>query len=145
MKLSGGSEVQGSPEQVFDRLMDPALLARCIPGCDHMEEVEPGVYATSIGAGVGAVKRHFEGRVTVSEVDRPNGYRLTISGDSPVGHVDGGARVRLEPTSGTTRVTYEGEARLSGLLAAFGGRMLEGAANKAVASFFERLVQEAGR
>lgn len=142
MKLSGGAEAQGTPEELFERLLDPALLSRCIPGCEQIEELEPGVYRTVVAAGVGGMKRRFEGRVTVSDVVRPTSYRLTISGESPVGHVTGEARIRLAPVGTATRVSYDGEAKVAGMMAAFGGRLLEGAANKAVAGFFERLVRE---
>lgn len=145
MKLEGGAEVEGTVEEVFDRLLDPALLARCIPGCERMEEVEPGVYETEVAAGVGAVKSKFAGRVSVTDVNRPTSYQLTISGQSPVGHVNGSAAIRLESIGSTTRVTYTGEAKVSGLMASFGGRLIEGAANKAVASFFQTLVKEATR
>lgn len=147
MKLSGSAEVPGAPDKVFAHLLDPALIARCIPGCERLEEVAPGVYETVVSAGRGLLKGHFAGRVVVSEVARPESYTLSITGHGPGANVEGSARLRLTPAAaGTaTRVSYEGEGRVRGIAAAFGGRLLEGAAKSALARFFERLVEEAGR
>ena len=142
MKLVGSIELAEPPEQVFDQLLDPQLLARCIPGCRRMDEVSPGVYETEIEAGVGAVKGSFAGRVTLSDVERFRGYSIAVEGKSTVGYVRGAATVRLEANDGGTRVHYDGKAQVSGLIAAVGGRLLDAAAQKVARDFFERLAAE---
>jgi carbon monoxide dehydrogenase subunit G len=139
LRLSGSADLEGAPAEVFERLLEPALLARCIPGCEGMREVAPGVYETTVKAGVGMVKGRFDGVVTVADVVRPERYRLSIEGKSAVGHLAGEALIRLEATPAGTRVHYEGEPRVSGLLASVGGRLIDAAARKVARDFFERL------
>lgn len=142
MKLAGSAEVAGSPEQIFDKLLEPAVLTRCIPGCESMEETAPAVYDTVVKAGVGAVKGSFRGQVTVSDVARPHSYRLSIEGKSTVGFVRGGANIRLEPTTTGARIHYDGEAKISGLLASVGARLLDASAKGVAQKFFEALARE---
>ena len=142
MNVEGTAEIAQPREAVFDRLMDPNFLSRCIPGCESLEEIEPGRYKTLIKSGVGAVRGSFKGTATLSDVVRPESYTLSVEGKSTVGHVRSVARLRLEEMGSGTRVHYEGEAKISGLLARVGGRLLEPAAKKVAGEFFERLTRE---
>ena len=142
MKLAGQAELKGTPEEVFDRLLDPVLLKACIQGCQRLERVAEGLYELEVKAGVGAVQGSFKGRVTLSDVRRFQGYRMDVEGKSPVGYLKGGASVRLEGMDGGTRIHYDGEAQLSGLLASVGARLIDAAAKKVAQQFFERLASE---
>lgn len=145
MKVSGTAELEGEPSEAFRRLLDPWVLLRCIPGCESMEEVATGEYTTRIRAGVGPVKGTFEGTVTLSDLECPARYRMRVVGRSTVGHVDGEAQITLEPAGERTLVRYEGQARISGLLASVGNRLIEVAARKVVRQFFDRLTGELAR
>jgi hypothetical protein len=142
LKLTGTAEIAGRPEAVFDRLLDPAVLARCIPGCERLERVGEGVYELDVKAGVGAVKGSFRGRVTLSDVQRFHGYRMDLEGKSPVGLVKGGASVRLAASESGTRIHYDGEGTVSGLLASVGARLIDAAARQVAQQFFEKLASE---
>lgn len=142
MKLSGTAELAGAPEEVFDRLLDPAVLKNCIPGCQRLEPVGDGVYEFEVKAGVGGVQGSFRGRVTLSDVRRFQGYRLDVEGQSPVGYVKGGANVRLAAIETGTRIHYDGEGALSGLLASVGARLIDAAAKTVARQFFEKLARE---
>ena len=142
MKVQGSADIPRPREAVFDRLLDPEFLKRCIPGCESLEEIEPGRYRTVIKSGVGAVRGSFKGTATLSDVVRPEGYTLSVEGKSTVGHVRSVAKLSLEEIEAGTRVHYDGEAKISGLLARVGGRLLEPAAKKVAGEFFERLARE---
>jgi carbon monoxide dehydrogenase subunit G len=143
VKLRGEALLHGSPEEVWRRLLDPVLIARCIPGCQRLEEVSPGHFETLVSGGVGILHGRFHGDVRISDPDPPRSYRMSLSGDSTVGHVRGSALLRLRPEGACTRVSYEGEAQIKGLLSLFGGRKLEGVAHEVVGRFFQRLMSEA--
>jgi carbon monoxide dehydrogenase subunit G len=145
LKLEGSAQVALEPAAVFDQLLDPKVLARCIPGCERMEKNEDGAYETLVSAGIGAVKGSFKGVVTLSDVVAPERYRLSISGKSPVGYIDGGALISLEPADDGTTIRYDGEAKVSGKIAAVGGRLIDAAARTLVRNFFDRLAVEVAR
>src|SRR3546814_15497103 len=72
---------------------------------------------------VGPVKARFQGAVTLSELDPPNGY--TISGEGKggsAGFAKGGARVRLADEGAATLLSYDVDAQVGGKLAQIGPR-----------------------
>jgi hypothetical protein len=88
------------------------------------------------------VKAKFGGKVTLSDLDPPNGY--TISGEGSggaAGFAKGGAKVALEdapagPNGGGTLLKYQVNAQIGGKLAQIGSRLVDGAARKMADEFF---------
>lgn len=141
LNLEGKATLPGAPEMVFDRLLDPAVLKRCITGCESLEPTGPGAYLAVVKFGVGAIKGTFRATLTVSEVNRPSSCRIAIEGKSPVGYVQGGAVVTLVADGAGTALTYAGEGKISGMLAAVGQRLIGAASQKCADEFFERFAR----
>ena len=88
-------------------------------------------------AKVGPVKARFGGKVTLSDLDPPNGY--TISGEGSggaAGFAKGGAEVRLAEDPGGTMLTYTVRATVGGKLAQIGSRLIDATARKMAEEFF---------
>jgi carbon monoxide dehydrogenase subunit G len=97
MTMNGEVMLPASRERVWAALNDPAILKSCIPGCEELTKVSDTELtakgARRGGAGEGAVL----GKVTLSDLDPPNGYRISGEGQGGVaGFAKGGATVRLE-------------------------------------------------
>lgn len=143
MRVRGSATAPGDREHVFDRLLDPDVLARCIPGCESLEKQSEDKYVVTVTAGVGAVKGTFKGDVEISKIERPECYTMTIGGKSPVGHARGQIGLVLEvDEDGATRIEYDGEIKVSGMIAAVGQRLLGAAARKLTGEFFTNLQTE---
>ncbi len=150
MKLEGEAAIAAPVAQAFARLLDPAVLAACIPGCTEMVREGTSTYTVTVKTGVGPVQGTFAGRVELSEIEPPRRYRMTISGKSLVGHVRGDAEITLvavAPVAAaakpTTIIRYQADLRVAGLIASVGGRLIEAAAKKVVSEFFARLAERA--
>ena len=88
---------------------------------------------------IGPVKAKFKGKVTLSDLDPPNGYKISGQGDGGVaGFAKGGATVKLEPKDGGTLLSYTVEAQIGGKLAQLGQRLINGAAKKMADEFFKK-------
>ena len=88
---------------------------------------------------VGPVKARFTGAVTLSELDPPNGYKISGEGKGGVaGFAKGEAKVRLEDAEGGTELFYDVEAKVGGKIAQLGSRLIDGFARKMADQFFER-------
>ena len=84
------------------------------------------------------MKARFKGRVTLSDLDPPNGYKISGQGDGGVaGFAKGGATVTLVEKDGGTLLTYAVEAQIGGKLAQLGQRLINGAAKKVADEFFQ--------
>jgi carbon monoxide dehydrogenase subunit G len=93
--------------------------------------------AATATASVGPVKAKFKGKITLSNIDRPNGYRVSGEGSSgAAGFAKGGATVTLRPDGDGTLLHYDVEATVGGKLAQIGSRLVDAAARKMAEDFF---------
>lgn len=125
---------------VWAALNDPAVLKASIPGCESLEMTSPTAMTAKVTLKVGPVKATFGGNVTLSEIDAPNGYRISGEGSGGVaGFAKGGATVKLEEDGpDATILTYAVEAQIGGKLAQLGSRLIDSTAKKLAGEFFER-------
>lgn len=149
MKLEGNAELTGLPEAVFGRLLDPETLRRCIKGCETLDEMQDQpegtrAYAATVKVGVGAIKGRFKATVSLSEIVEPTAYDMSIAAKSPVGHISGTAHVVLSAKDDDTSLTWNADAKVSGVIAAVGQRLLGAAAQKFANDFFTRVREELG-
>jgi carbon monoxide dehydrogenase subunit G len=124
---------------VWAALNDPEVLKRCIPGCQSLEMSSPTDMTAIVVVKVGPVKATFTGKVTLSDLDPPNGYKITGEGSGGVaGFAKGGASVRLEPDGDeATNLSYVVDAQIGGKLAQLGSRLIDSTAKKLAGEFFQ--------
>src|ERR1700690_1135370 len=98
MDISGEFRMPASREAVWKALNDPDILKQCIAGCEELTKNSDTEFVARVVARVGPVKAGFTGKVTLSDLDPPNGYKITGEGQGgAAGFAKGGADVRLEP------------------------------------------------
>jgi carbon monoxide dehydrogenase subunit G len=140
MELSNTRIVPAPPAAVWDALNDPAILKECVPGCESFERTGDDAYKVVLSARVGPVAARFNGKMTMSDVDPPNGYTLHFEGQGgAAGFARGEARVTLAPEGEQrTALTYAAKAQVGGKLAQVGSRLIDGVAAKMSDDFFAR-------
>ena len=143
LAAQGSVDIAAPPQRVFEVLLDPAALARVIPGCHGLQADGPNRYRADVTVGVGLIKARYEARISLSEIDAPHSLRLAGVGSSSLGTGAGDGAVRLEATPDGTRLHYDYRAQVGGKVAMVGSRMLEGAARVIVAQLFESLGRQA--
>jgi 2-furoyl-CoA dehydrogenase large subunit len=142
MAGTGTLTVPATPDIVWQALLDPAMLARTIPGCHKLDQLGPNNYRADVSLGVGIIKGHFAARVALSDLDPPRGVTLSGGLEGALGVTVGTGRVRLTPQDAGTRIDYDYAVEISGKVAAIGGRMLDGATRVLINQFFQRLLAE---
>ena len=139
MRMSAEQRVPASQQVVWDALNDPEVLRRSIPGCEYVEKIGDNELAAAVTAKVGPVKARFQGRIVLSDIDPPRGYRAAGEGrGGAAGFAKGNATVTLEPDGDVTLLKYDVEATVGGKLAQIGSRLVDAAANKFADDFFSR-------
>ena len=137
MKISGSATLASDPQQVWDAFHDPAVLARCLPGCERLTELGPDHYAMTVTAGVAAIKGTYDGEVSLRDPQHPDSFTMKASGAGAPGTVDADVVVRLAPGSaGGTDLTYDADAAVGGVIGGVGQRMLSGVTKKMAGQFF---------
>lgn len=139
MQINDSQRIPASREKVWAALNDPEILSQCIPGCQSLEQTAPNQMTATVVFKVGPVKATYCGKVTLSDLDPPNGYRIAGEGSGGVaGFAKGGASVRLESENpDVTVLRYNVEAQIGGKLAQLGARLIDSTARKLAGEFFE--------
>ncbi len=139
MELKGEYRIPAPREKVWAMLNDPEVLRAVIPGCETLEGSPQDGFAARVTTKVGPVKATFNGKVTLTDIDAPNSYRILGEGAGGVaGFAKGGAKVSLEEEApDVTILHYETEAQIGGKLAQLGSRLIDSTSRKLAANFFE--------
>jgi carbon monoxide dehydrogenase subunit G len=142
MTMTGEVELAAPREAVWKKLNDPEVLKACIPGCESLEMISDTEFQAVAVNKVGPVKARFKGKVRLTDIDPPNGYRISGEGDGGVaGFAKGGAVVALADRGAGTVLSYNVEAQIGGKLAQLGQRLVNGAAKKMADDFFSRFAK----
>jgi carbon monoxide dehydrogenase subunit G len=146
MDLTGEYRIPAPRETVWAALNNPDVLKACIPGCEELNKTSDTELVAKVVAKIGPVKAAFGGKVTLSDLDPPNGYTITGEGQGgAAGFAKGGAKVRLEAVDGgaATVLHYSADAQIGGKLAQIGSRLVEGTARKLADEFFAAFAAQA--
>ena len=139
MVMNGEVQLPAAQEAVWAKLNDPEVLKICIPGCESLEKLSDTEFQAVATNKIGPVKARFKGKVRLSDLDPPNGYKISGEGDGGVaGFAKGGAVVTLKAQDGGTLLSYNVEAQIGGKLAQIGQRLVNGAAKKLADQFFAK-------
>jgi carbon monoxide dehydrogenase subunit G len=139
MTMSGEQQLSAPREVVWAKLNDPEVLKVCIPGCESLERLSENEFQAVATNKIGPVKARFKGKVRLTDLDPPNGYKISGEGDGGIaGFAKGGATVTLSEKDGGTLLTYNVEAQIGGKLAQLGQRLINGAAKKLADEFFSK-------
>ena len=145
MELTDHYSLPVDRQTVWNALNDPDVLKGCIAGCETFERTGDNTFTSAVTARVGPVKARFTSKVTLSDVDPPNGYTLNFDGQGgAAGFGKGTARVVLTDEAGGTRLAYTAHAQVGGKLAQVGSRLIEGAAKKMAGDFFDKFSAQLG-
>ena len=140
MKIEGAHEIPAPRQRVWDAFLDPEQLKKAIPGCEKLEAIGGDEFKATMKVGVAAVKGTFEGKVRLADKKAPDSYRMGIEGSGGPGFVRGEAVITLTDTpSGGTRVAYNADVQVGGLIAGVGQRMLGGVSKMMADQFFNRM------
>jgi carbon monoxide dehydrogenase subunit G len=140
MQMNDSQTIPASREKVWAALNDPVVLKQCIPGCQELDMTSPTEMTAKVVIKVGPVKASFGGKVTLSDLDPPQGYKITGEGSGGVaGFAKGGAAIQLEAVGDDeTILHYQVDSQIGGKLAQLGGRLIDATAKKLAGEFFTK-------
>lgn len=142
MQIAYEYEFQTPRQTVWAHLQDEDTLRKTLPGCQSFEQVGENVYAAELGLSVGPVKGVFNGEVTLTDKDEPESYRLLLKGQGKPGEINADARIVLHEAGDGTRLTCEADVQVTGVLASFGQRVMNGIAKLILGQFFKGVTHE---
>lgn len=136
MKVAGQALLHAPIDRVWAALNDPIVLAEVIPGCERLEATGPDAYAMTVTAGVASIKGTYAGKVALEDRCEPTSFVLRASGAGGPGTVSANVKVALAQVEDGTRLDYDADAVVGGVIGGVGQRMLVGVAKKMAGEFF---------
>ncbi len=125
MKFTGENVLAAPVQQVWDALLDPAVLVRTIPGCERLEETGEHSYAMTVTAGVAAIKGTYDGTCTLHDLQPHESLTMEVQGAGAPGTI--GAQVAVALRRRRRRhhpLHYDADAVVGGMIGGVGQRML---------------------
>jgi len=137
VKISGSAVLHAAPDRVWAAVTDPAVLSAVIPGCDVLTPTADNTFALTVTLGVASIKGSYSGKVSFSDLVEPSSLTMRAKGSGGPGTIDTTVAVVLTGLSdGTTRLNYDADAMVGGMVGGVGQRVLAGVAKKTAGVFF---------
>jgi len=142
MKIQGTYNFDAPRERVWRALLDPAVLARTLPGCERLERVGENGFQGALNVQVGPVKGQFQGTLQISDLRPLEGYHMKLDGKGPNGFMNGEGDLRLTDNGSSTTLAYDLDTQVGGRVAGVGQRLLESSARSITRQGLEGLARE---
>ncbi len=136
MKFTEEFVLAAPVEQAWDALLDPAVLVRTIPGCERLEATGDNAYAMTVTAGVASIKGTYAGSCELRDLVEHESLVMKLDGAGAPGTIGATVQVRFIPEGSSTRISYDADAVVGGMIGGVGQRMLTSVSRRMAAEFF---------
>jgi len=143
MKVAGDATLSAPVQAVWSALNDPDVLIRAIPGCERLEISGVNAYNVTMSVAITAIRCTFTGEMRVAELKELAFLLVKASVAGGQGAVDVDLSLWLAAADGGgTRVRYEADAAVAGLIAGVGQWVLAAAAKRVADAFISGLDEQ---
>ena len=143
MKLTGNQILSATPSGVWEKLMDPETLARIVPGISKLERLSDNSFKSTLSIKIGPLSGSFNGSLQLEDIVEEKSFTLKAQQNSKIGNANAAVKINLTRLNEKqTEVAFDGDVKLSGMLATMGQRVIGGVANTLTKEFFNNLEKE---
>ena len=136
MKIEGKYIFNAPLASVWGYLQSPEAIAGCIPGCNKFEPTEENQFDVSMNIKVAAIRGKYSGTVNLSDISYLETYTMTVDGRGTGGYIKATGILNFTAIDNHTEVFVSGEAKVTGLIARVGQRIMTGASRMLMNQFF---------
>ena len=138
MKLNGTHKFKANSTRVFNAILDPATLQKCIPGCESVSVLDATRLQVNVTVPLPGLKGAYAVVVNLLQRQDPHLIVLGVKRQGRGGSVDAVANITIADEADGSLVTYDANAELSGAIAV-AGTVGKPFVNNALNSVFENL------
>ena len=143
MKIDGSHAIKAPRVLLYQLMIDPEILRRCVPGCQSLEAAGDGYYKVTLKTGVGSIKGVFTGSIKLEDMREPEHYKMIVDAKGSAGFLKGEGLIGLTEQGEETLINYTGETSVGGTIAGVGQRMVQSTAKMMASQFFTAVEAEA--
>lgn len=123
--------------------MDTDILAKVVPGISRLEKTGDNSFKSIIEIKLGPVSSAFTGNLQMEDIIEKKSFVLKLLQNSKIGNANGVIKINLLSIDDeNTEVAFDGDVKLSGMLAGMGQRVMGSVANTLSKQFFANLEKE---
>lgn len=143
MELKGRHKVETTVPILWKMLMDTETLSRIVPGVSKLEKTGYTTYSSELEIRMGPIATSFTGNAQMEDIVEQKKFTLKMQQSNKMGNANSVMKVELLAINESeTEVIFEGELKITGLLASMGQKLLSSAANVLTKQFFANLDHE---
>ena len=126
-----------SQQNVWEAILDPETLAEILPNCKSLDPIGDHKFDANIEIKIGPIKGQFKSKLSLFDLDPPNGYKFDVNGDGSKGQMRGAGEILLTTQDGRTEFIFIATGSVSGIIARVGQRLIEATGNRLMDQGFE--------
>jgi carbon monoxide dehydrogenase subunit G len=146
MQLAGKYLLHAAPPKVWAILMNMDSLANIVPGISRLEQTGDFTFKSILNIKLGPVSGSFTGNLQLDDLQEPNAFTLKAQQNSKIGNANAVIKITLAAVGDSdTEIAFDGDVKMSGMLASLGQRVMGGVSNTLTKQFFLNLEKELGK
>ncbi len=126
-----------SQQNVWEAILDPETLAEILPNCKSLDPIGDHKFNANIEIKIGPIKGQFKSKLSLFDLDPPNGYKFDVNGDGSKGQMRGAGEILLTTQDGRTEFIFIATGSVSGIIARVGQRLIEATGKRLMDQGFE--------
>ena len=126
-----------SQQNVWEAILDPETLAEILPNCKSLDPIGDHKFDANIEIKIGPIKGQFKSKLSLFDLDPPNGYKFDVNGDGSKGQMRGAGAILLTTQDGRTEFIFIATGSVSGIIARVGQRLIEATGKRLMDQGFE--------
>jgi carbon monoxide dehydrogenase subunit G len=143
MQLAGKHVLHAAPARVWAILMNKDNLEHIVPGVSRLEQTGDHSYKSILDIKLGPVSGSFTGNLQLDDLQEPSAFTIKTQQNSKIGNANAAIAINLTPVGDTdTEIIFDGDVKLTGMLASLGNRVMGGVSNTLAKQFFSNLEKE---
>ena len=139
MKLNGNHKFKANSWQVFNAILNPAVLQSCIPGCESIEYVDSTRIRANISTPLPGLKGPYGAVIRIAQRQDPNVLVLEVQRKGRGGSVNATSQINIQDQPDGALLIYDAMADLEGPIAIANNPIGQGITKNSLKSFFEKL------
>ncbi len=139
MKLNGSHKFKASSAQVYNAILNPAILKACIPGCQNVEYLDPNSIKASITTPLPGLKGPYNVIINIAQRQAPNNLTLQVQRQGTGGSINALSNINILDEADGSVLRYDANADLSGPIAIANNPIGENFTKGSLGSFFKSL------
>ncbi|MEM4310768.1 MAG: carbon monoxide dehydrogenase subunit G [Nitrososphaerales archaeon] len=144
MKINGSLELKRNREEVYRFFLDPNRLAKCLPDLQELKVKDENNFDTKFKVGLAHIKGTVSVSFNIAEKVENEKAKLVGRGSGVGSVMDLTIFFKLSDFNGGTKVDWEADVKVGGMLAGIGSRLMSPVVKKNTKLLIESIKRELG-